>query len=567
MAKFNFIIERIAQIQKELGLTNFIGFFEMLANDLPIILNQNKIAIDVYYSRFAEPVVRNEVLLLKNHITYQYNFINTISKSTCDYFPNVQASVALLLIDDDFINEDFITNIIKFKNEEYRIVYIKYYTNNTEVVSTVNNRWQSNVEIIPLAINDSEIHIQLETSLQTKDAIKLIDIAIIQTCIPLINSIKEILDLETKINFTQKQLVLQDNNIIRKNESSLSNNDITNTTKQIIQKNILDIEKGFKAKYDEINKPNIGEFYIKLEDFTNKLVFEDLDQIDVAEKSEKIETKLSDTKLNIFKESIVNNIHIEFKKDLMYLNSSTNDAIGKINNLLASKNLHKINQDNFIKPDIQPNKIITANNYIQRPYLGEITKKGIMEYFIALRDYTGMIMVVVGIIAPLTMLSSTQGEATGFWAFLNIISQNLKLIRQPIQFITIIVLVLMIIYGIFDLRIRIPKRRVEEQIRELKKARENLLQEGRRIYADISKDWTALLTNYLRDFAQNTSNEIDNILKTNVLEKQYKLSNKKNEIQLTQQSIDIKNRNILLAEKEYDILSKRVMEIKEKLNK
>ncbi|MNI52632.1 hypothetical protein D3C73_1074300 [compost metagenome] len=189
-----------------------------------------------------------------------------------------------------------------------------------------------------------------------------------------------------------------------------------------------------------------------------------------------------------------------------------------------------------------------------------------MEYFVALRDYTGIIMVVVGLFGPLTMLSSVPtDEKEGVWAFLSAASLYLKQAKTFIQVFTIITIFFMIIYGIFDLRKRIPRKRQEEKERELKKARENLIQEGKRIYTDSSRDWVAALANYIREFAQNISNEVEQILKGSVAAKQQALSDKRNEFQINQQSIDLKNRNIQFAEKEYDLLYRRIMETNNKL--
>lgn len=569
MENLNFIPDKIKQIQKEIGLTNFIGFFEMVANELPRIIDNNKLSIDVYYSAIGLPAIREAIKDLQKENEYQYNFLNSISKSTSDSFPNIQATVALLLIDNDFINEGFIDKITKFKKEDYHVIFIKNYSENIEIEKLLKNKLKSNVEIIKLEIDDLELNTQVKTELKNKDCNKLIDISIIQTIVPIINSLKDIVETESKINFTQKQLSAQDNIIIRKEESSFSNNDLTTSARNIIQKNILDIEKGFKAKYDELNKPIIGNFYLQLDGFVNSITFEDLAQFDVAEKSEKIETKLIASKSDLFREKIINTLNDELKKDLNFLNSSCKEGIEKINNLLANKNLQKIKKDDIVSSNIQTDKIITSNNYIQRPYIGEITKKGVMEYFIALRDYTGMIMVVVGILSPLMMLSSLSGKKEGEWyeEFAFIIGEFMKPIKMGLAIITAIIVLFMIIYGIFDLRTRIPKKRMEEKERELKKVKENLMQEGRRIYADISRDWVTMIANYLKEFAQNITNEMDNILKSSAADKQLKLVNRKNEVQLSQQSIELKNKNILMAEKEFDMLFKKVSDIKEKLNK
>ena len=39
MENLTFLPDKIKQIQKEIGLTNFIGFFEIVANELPKILS------------------------------------------------------------------------------------------------------------------------------------------------------------------------------------------------------------------------------------------------------------------------------------------------------------------------------------------------------------------------------------------------------------------------------------------------------------------------------------------------------------------------------------------------
>ncbi len=569
MGNFTFISDKIRQIQKEIGLTNFTGFFEIATNALPKITEQKKITIDVYYSALALPTIREAVTELQKESAYNFILKNAASKCTSDFFPNIQPSVALLLIDNDFIKENFVNNIVNFKKEDYRFIFIKNYTDNKEIEELLKRKLHLNVEFITLQTDVIDLHKQISNILKDKDSNKLIDLSIAQSCMPLIVSLREVLETETKINSTQKQLISQDNNILRKEESNSNNNEVTIAARLIIQKNLLDIEKGFKSKYDEMNKPNIGGFSIAIDKFIeNNVAFEDIEQISVAEKNEKIETKLSQIKIDEFKKNLSNNLNSEIKKDLLFLNDSSEEAVKKVNILLVSKGLKKIKPENFLNPSIENEKIITANNYIQRPYVGELTKKGVMEYFIALRDYTGMIMVVIGILSPLLMLSSVSSETgNSKWTlFLNTVSSAMKPLKQGLQIFTIIVLFIMIIYGIFDLRKRIPRKREEEKDREVKKAKESLSQEGKRIYMDSSRDWTAMLSNYIKEFAQNISNELDNILKAASTEKQFNITNKRGEMQITQQSIELKSRNIQMAEKEYEMLYKRVVELKEKLN-
>ena len=571
MGNYTFIIDKFEQIQREIGLTNFTGFFEMAVNGLPGIIEQKKLSIDVYHATAALPLIRKTAKQLNDNGQYVFRIATKATQISSGAFPNIQASVALLLIDEDFMEEAFLQQIIKQKSEDYSVILVRNYTGNTEIEDELRQRLPSSVEVVNLPLSNDEnddILVQLDACLNTKsyNHAKLTDIAIARSVVPLVNTLKEIIATEARISTTQKQLTSQDNNILRKEESGSLSSEITTATRQIIQKNILDTEKGFKAKYDEKNKPNIGDFSIQSDIFASMLSFDDLEKKEVAEKSEKIETQIEGRKIETYKESIASNLKEEMQKDLSFLDISAIETVNKINRILRDKGLKTIDTANFINPVIETDKIINANNYFQRPYIGEVTKKGVMEYFVALRDYTGIIMVVVGLFGPLTMLSSAPtDEKEGWLAFLSTVSLYLKQVKTFIQVFTIVTILFMIIYGIFDLRKRIPRKRQEEQDREVKKARENLMQEGKRIYTDSSRDWVAMLSNYIREFAQNISNEVELILRNSVANKQELLLNKRNEFQINQQSVDLKIRSIQMAEKEYDMLQRRLMEINDKL--
>jgi hypothetical protein len=571
MGNYTFITDKFSQIQREIGMTNFTGFFEMAINGLPGITEQTKLSIDVYHAHTALPEIRKAAKSLYNGAHYIFNNIDDPAQIGIGSFPTLQAAVALLFIDEDFLEANFLEAIQLYKKTDYRLILFRNHNNDPGNETLLGRYFPSPIQLVNLGVFDDQnddLMQQIEQGLNTGNYTfaKLLDISIGQSVLPLVEALREIIATESKIAATQKQLTVQDNIILRKEEPGSLGNEISTSTRQILQKNILDTEKGFKAKYEEKNKANIGEFYLQSDIFASMLSFEDLQQQDIAEKSEKIETQIKESKLTDYKKSIAANLSSAMQQDLAFLDTSATETIAKVNRMLQDKGLKAIDPNNLINPSIEIEKTISANNYIQRGYIGEVTKKGVMEYFVALRDYTGIIMVVVGLFGPLTMLSSVPtDEKEGVWAFLSAASLYLKQAKTFIQVFTIITIFFMIIYGIFDLRKRIPRKRQEEKERELKKARENLIQEGKRIYTDSSRDWVAALANYIREFAQNISNEVEQILKGSVAAKQQALSDKRNEFQINQQSIDLKNRNIQFAEKEYDLLYRRIMETNNKL--
>ncbi|WP_313157712.1 hypothetical protein [Sphingobacterium multivorum] len=571
MGNYSFIQDRISQIQREIGMTNFTGFFEMAIEGLSGITEQTKLPMDVYHAQTALPEIRKTVKSLHNNGRFVFNDLDDPKKVGISSFPGLQSAVALLFLDEDFLESDFLQELMLKKKTDYRLIFYRNFSADLDIVTLLRKYFPSHIELIDLSsfvTQTDDLFAQIERSISVSSYTheKLLDLSINQSVTPIIEALRDLISTESKIAATQKQLAVQDNVILRKEEPGSLNSEISTATRQILQKNMLDTEKAFKAKYEEKNKSNIGEFYLQSDIFASMLSFDDLHQQDIAEKSEKIETQIKDSKLADYKKSIAAGLRADMQQDLNFLDTSAAETITKINHLLQEKGLKKIDSNNLVNPSIFIENTISANNYFQRNYTGEVTKKGVMEYFVALRDYTGIIMVVVGLFAPLTMLSSVPtDEKEGIWAFLSAASLYLKQAKTFIQVFTIITIFFMIIYGIFDLRKRIPRKRQEEKDREVKKARENLMQEGKRIYSDTSRDWIAALANYIREFAQNISNEVEQIIKGTIAAKQQALSDKRIDFQINQQSVDLKIKNIQLAEKEYELLYRRLMETNNKL--
>lgn len=123
----------------------------------------------------------------------------------------------------------------------------------------------------------------------------------------------------------------------------------------------------------------------------------------------------------------------------------------------------------------------------------------------------------------------------------------------------------MIWYGVVDLRVRIPRKRIEERERETQKAKDHLQAEARRIYNDSYKDWVNSLSGYIREVTQNITFEIDAILKSATKNAQDLNNNKKSQLATSQSIIDNKLKNLQLAERTCEGLQKTISEQKERI--
>ena len=230
----------------------------------------------------------------------------------------------------------------------------------------------------------------------------------------------------------------------------------------------------------------------------------------------------------------------------------------QINSILVADGLRKIDPANIYAQEPDASLPAESHFHIQRKYTGEITKDGMMQYFIALRDYTGMIMVLVGILAPLTLIATTPDAPEGsLLSFINVLAVEVKKFRAFITFITAILVAGMLFYGFFDLRRRIPKKRVEERERDLQKAREAMEQEGRRMFNDASRDWVTQLGTYVRDLTTSINAEIEQAIRTKTIKAGEEQEEKRRKVAMAQASVEARLKSVAQLERKIEPLLRR----------
>ena len=335
------------------------------------------------------------------------------------------------------------------------------------------------------------------------------------------------------------------------------NPDMTNRIRTILQKNLQDAERAFKLKYDELNRVNKGEFQILANDASSRISENEIVHISLASKTETIETEIEPA----FHENFSSRLRAEFLEkmelDEKYLSEVKKMTIDQINALLNSASLKKINTQNIHAQEPQPELVLDSHFYTQKKYRGEITKDGVMQYFIALRDYTGMIMVLVGILAPLTLVAASQDAAPGgFFAFVNAIGLVLKKFRTILTLITAILVAIMLIYGYFDLRKRIPQKRIEERERDVTRAQESLEQEGRRMFNDASRDWVTQVGTYLRDLSASINGEIEQSMRSQSIQIAEAQEQQRRKVGLEQASVDSRLKGVSVLERKLEPIIK-----------
>jgi hypothetical protein len=147
-------------------------------------------------------------------------------------------------------------------------------------------------------------------------------------------------------------------------------------------------------------------------------------------------------------------------------------------------------------------------------------------------------MVAVGLLAPMAYIFQLFDLFSGERSTLG------SSMRVAIMGVGGALSAILMIYGFFDLRKRIPMRRMEERDRELSKAREIVAGEVKRMFTESSRDWTNLVSISLRDSQNKILNEVDSILRTNSNNKNSEFSTNRSEIQKLNAGIDLLQKRV-----------------------
>jgi len=559
MRELQFIPDRLADIQKEMGISGFSGFLEDAQKKILSIVTSGQCFTDVYYHSVGSGEIRQNISALQTQATASSGirclFYTEKVVKPAKIFRDIFPAVAIIYYDECLHNDpDLKKTIVRNAGDYSLVLFINYFDSETVCRQFAGLLpFPAKSIILPASsVRDQPAESIFSTALiQPNTLAALMRTSYCRSIRPLFQFLQEIFESENKTIQTRKLLQSQATQISRKEEQGFNQNDLSAAIRQLLQKTSQDLDKSFRAKYEELNKPNTGKFSKNAQQSTSDL--HDFRKMDLAEKSEKVGISIDKDFTDRFLADIRKAITEETSKDEPFLRMSVDDLISKVNMQLTAKGIAPVNKEEVYAPFPDRQKLISSYSYISRTYSGELTKKGTTEYFIALRDYIGVMMVATGLLAPLNLIASLSDEHSMF-GFLKKLSTGIKIA-------TALLTIGLIIYGVIDLRKRIPRKREEEFEKELGKAREVLFQEAKRIFSESSRDWSANISVWIKDTIQNLSNLTEKNMKDMLIARMNKINSDKNQQFRMQQSIDLIQRNLQSAERIKDAMATRFREI------
>lgn len=560
MRELHFVPESVDSIIKELGVSNFTGFLEATNRKVRKMTAHNLFHLDVYLHSFSPQRIKDIALKMEESATDSGNFqlhIKRDPEQEVKVFEQIFPSVALVFFDDVFNADPLLKDRLKQVSSQYKLVIFLNFMDNEDATRQISRELHFSPRAFTINGNECEgktIEELLKSVVaETEKLDKLKKLSYLNSIKPLFNFLTDIFNSENRTVNTRKLLNNQNTQITRKEEQGANLMDFTNNLRQNIQKQVTDLEKTFRTKYDELNKPNVGHFSERVDFYANDL--KDFEKETLAEKSEKIATKINDAVVEEFVANMKNDITKELRKDEKFIKSSMEDLLKRVNIQLQSKNVPTIEMREVEIPFPAKEKVVHSYCYMSKKYAGELVKPGLNEYFVSLRDYIGVIMVATSLLMPLTIIAGLESDLDGEWGVF------FKKFGKYIRFSTASITIMLIVYGVYDLRKRIPRKRIEEFKREITKAREVLFQEGKRMCNETSRDWVSNISGWVRDVSQNLNLLIERRLKDFQQNKINGLNQEKQQQMKLQQSIDLIQRNVQSAERLKDQLQNRFRDL------
>ncbi|MCU7551422.1 hypothetical protein OCK74_20030 [Chitinophagaceae bacterium LB-8] len=545
MSDLNFIVEKLEDMRKDIGISNFSGFLEKTGENVSKIAADRSCHVDIYYHSSSIPSIRKkveEISKQNGEPGFVYHFISD-KKEPLRMFLQMMPAIAVIFLDEDFSQSEKPFQFLRNRVGQYKLLFLINFSGEEKMAKEFSAQIDRSIKLHAIsyeAFSSTSLKALISEMVDNNILARLNSFALHNTVRPIVPMLQDIFQTENKIFQTRKLLSGQHGQIIRKEEQMQNNNDFNNNLKTLVQKNMQEMEKSYRSKYEDMNKPNTGRFSQVASDCVQQI--KDFQREEIAEKSEKVAISLKKNDTDRILATVGLNLKEEFRKDEAFIHKVFEELVSKVNNQLNEKGISPLKPSELFLPFAEGQRILNSYCYIGKPYAGELVKKGINEYFIALRDYTGLIMVVAGLLAPLNMVATISENAV------------LKAMSNFIRITTGMITLIMIVYGIYDLRRRIPRKRQEEQDKELNRARETTMQECKRMFNESSRDWQSSVSNWIRDVGQNILVQIEANIKNQGQQKLQQLNIERMQQQRSQQSIDTLHRNFGYAEKSKDAL-------------
>ena len=343
-----------------------------------------------------------------------------------------------------------------------------------------------------------------------------------------------------KHSIEQEEENINSKKFIFQQQISLLQQTTNNTTAEWLQglkaqvgKYFTDYEKGVKTKIEDITRPQTGLLWNEFEDRVNSL-----DKLDKIDKAKMTEVRISKEFEVDFLGTIYKRLYSYFSNDLKSLSDLYKEISSNFETELKQIGITLLPYYFNHLTDRAITKILDSSVRIDRPYKNETPRKGAYEYFMAVRRYQIVFI----------MLFSTFGVALASFK----------------QYMIPITIVLLAIGGYLVWK-SVTEEREDTAAKELERAKESLRTEYKRILSESQREWMTTLSDHQKEQLTHLVNSLEKQTKDFSAKKATLQNEQKKLISRQAQGVDLKQKVIQESIKRLASINNSILQHKSEL--
>ncbi len=288
----------------------------------------------------------------------------------------------------------------------------------------------------------------------------------------------------------------------------LQESDPYTTIKYSLQQQLTQLEKNINDQLDLFFLPGTGPFWGKV--FPT---IDTLNRLDTIEKAKTNVLKVPDKASDLFLAHTRAVLEQQFQQFTQHINNSIRSVESDVQQTCERKNILPLQFFITFLDEKDARTTLDSAIRIERPYEANVQRKGFYEYFMAIRKYQMVFLMMMSLF--------------GIGSFIR---------KQPKIMIT--ATLILTAFGAFMLRKTVKQEREEQTEKELEKARETLKDEAKRMSSETAQRWRKQLSDYFKTLSGQLVRQVEETAQSYLLHKHSTLEDEKRLQQRLLQNLD-----------------------------
>ena len=327
-----------------------------------------------------------------------------------------------------------------------------------------------------------------------------------------------------------KRAMIQQKAAKMQQQGMVNSNEFFSELRSYIQHQLYDFERGAANRMNDLFAPQTGTLFVEIKNRINGL--DTLEKISMAKTTQlSIPGSFSQALLKVIFEKVIAHCRNDLltMKDFFKLISQ-----GVEDKIMKSKGPPVVPQFQFISVE-QVEKLLDGKILLERMFKGELPRKGFYEYLMAARRYQMV-------------------------AFMLLSAFGLSFLRRYREYMIPLTIVLLSVGGISIFH-SVRRERTEGLAKEIEKAKDLLQAELTRIFNDIQRGWSTLISNHLKEQSVALMSQIESSTRHHYRHQIDIETEEKQRVQRQLHGLDTQERTLLGVKKARDAFNNTLVQL------